>query len=311
MCNNLLYNMNKRKLWFFIKALFGISLFYYFIRYKIDLSVLSDIKMTYLFLFYSLLAVLNSLLIIVIRTIRWQYMLRKYYGKSINFWETQRIIYIGQFFSLFTPSRLGDIGRVKYIKKDFGLTRSTSSIILERTFDILVILIALIISFFAFRHKLEFLFQKFSPTIIIALIVVGIIILILGYYKLRNTNFMKVFFCFAKKIDFQSFCMIFLLSSIIWLLTFIQVYVFALSIGIHISLISVIQISGIMSFFCLLPITVASIGTTEISAFYFLPLIGIMPGAGEIILWLDNITISFIPAIIGYFFYSTYQKQKK
>ncbi|OGM01753.1 hypothetical protein A3K72_01005 [Candidatus Woesearchaeota archaeon RBG_13_36_6] len=236
-------------------------------------------------------------------------MLKKYYGHKFNFWHIQKIIYIGQFFSSFTPGRAGDLVRANYLKDEMGLPIAVSSVISERLFDIFVISLSAIWSFVVFYDELIPLLRNLS-TILLVIVFVVIVVSIILFYKLLKKEHIKEALSFIKKIRFESFVVVCFWSFVIWFFTYIQAYLLTRALGFNVSLVSVLSISGAMVIPNLLPITIASIGTTELTAFYLFSLVGVPPGLGVISLWLTNIVLTFMPAFIGYLFYLAYKKSE-
>ncbi|MHA1244235.1 MAG: lysylphosphatidylglycerol synthase transmembrane domain-containing protein, partial [Candidatus Heimdallarchaeota archaeon] len=79
-----------------------------------------------------------TVVLFVIKTIRWQVILR-IQGTKLSFWKTLRLVLIGTFGSSITPAKVGDILRAFYLTKEENTKIGTSvfTVVFDRILDLI------------------------------------------------------------------------------------------------------------------------------------------------------------------------------
>ena len=292
------YISSNKKILFLVKAALGLILFYIVIE-KFDLSIFREIKIVWSFFVITLI---NSLIITVLRGLKWGIILSHLYHQSFPIKRLFNLMLIGQFFAFFTPSRVGDLGRAKYLREDLGYKKSFASVILDKIFDIIAIGIFAAFGFFYMWEKLIDL-VKFHSTIAVPLICFFFILALFFCYIFREKlkKFYQALFDFEKKTDRKTFSNILILSILIWFLTYFQFYLAVLMVKESVPIWDVISLASVYTVILFLPISINGIGIREGISTVLFPLIGIRIEIGVIIAWVVAINNSLFPAVLGYF----------
>jgi uncharacterized protein (TIRG00374 family) len=106
--------------------------------------------------FYYIMAFLLYYLTFPIRAVRWQIMLRNvgYRDQMPKLSRLTEIVYISFFVNCILYARLGDVYRAYLLKeaKDVSFTKTLGTVVAERVFDVLVIVVLLVVAALAFWH---------------------------------------------------------------------------------------------------------------------------------------------------------------
>jgi len=259
---------------------------YYFLIGLIILAIIfsqlnfADLLKSFQKINYYLLALGISLVIpsVLIKSWRWNY-LKKSQGIKYQLLDSFLIYNVGFLLGGVTPSQVGELAKVYYLKKG-GLSygKATVSIIIDRVFDIFYFLI---FGYLGIIFVLKDLRNEINLFYFISLILLLIIIIILklGWHKML---FNKIFCYFVpenyqkklhlnfndfisdlKLLTLKNYFIAFLITVLAWLLYYLQMEIFALSLGLEIPIINLavaVTITGLVS---LLPISILGIGTRE------------------------------------------------
>jgi glycosyltransferase 2 family protein len=108
----------------------------------IDFSTIKDALVS-ISPIHFLIAMLFWILGNMIRMLRWHYFIKRIGGK-ISF-QKNVVYYFAGYSFVFTPGRLGELIRLPYIKRDYGLSLSKTSpiLLIERIYDVIGLLIIL------------------------------------------------------------------------------------------------------------------------------------------------------------------------
>ncbi len=101
-------------------------------------------------LFYLIGAVILVPVLYVIRTVRWNIFLNSV-GITLPFFQSLKILLIGNFYGLVTPGKVGELGRAYHLNEKKVLTIPT--IIMEKMTDIFTLILLSL-------HTIIFYFQK-------------------------------------------------------------------------------------------------------------------------------------------------------
>jgi len=289
--------ISNKKILFLLKMGFGLILLYAVFR-KFDFSIFSKIDITWYFLIITLA---NSLFITALRGLKWDIILSQLYQEKLTFRRIFKLMLIGQFFAFFTPSRSGDVIRVRYIKDRLGYKKSFSSVIIDKIFDIVAIGIFAIFGFLYMRDKLIDLVElHFTIAISIIIVFFALVILITHIFRENLWKFYQMLFDFGATANKRIFFDVLLLSIVIWFLTYLQFYFVVLMINESSPFLDVISLASVYTVILFLPISINGIGIREGASAVLFPLINIQLEIGIIIAWIVAINNSLFPAVLGY-----------
>jgi len=265
-------NRALRKWLFLLLHLIGLVLLWFIVKdlewYKFGDLLSSFPKWKYL----SGLAILC--MVYLLKSLRWR-LLNKCFGINTS-WRDALLFYLSAgFLSVITPGRLGEFAKIYFLQKkyDLDLFAATSSVLLDRIWDVLVLSLAAGIS--------VVLFVAVPSANLLLIVAIGLVFLISVILVLKPSLFFlpilylvrrfvslheKTEYVYElwKKSRYSSFSSSFLISAIsLLLLAFIPV-LFSLGTTSQIPFISgigAISVSNILSF---LPVTFAGFGTREL-----------------------------------------------
>jgi uncharacterized protein (TIRG00374 family) len=267
-------NILKNK-WFF--RLIGIAIFI-FILYKINLRETFSFFLN-LNLSYLIPAILIMVFASAIKPYRWQYILKT---MNINypFWQVFKLYFIGLFMGIVTPGRLGELGKIIYLKKDnHSLEKSLTSVIIDRLADIFYLIVSGFIGLFFFFYFFKNLIIAGIGVIIIGIILFIIIIKIkevraflkrLIFFFIPTKHKQRIGKSFSEFIEniklykFKDYFEIFILTILSWVVSYVAAYFLAKSIGMtNVSFLYLTVSITIVSLVTLLPISISGLGTRE------------------------------------------------
>ncbi len=298
----------------------GIILFAY-ILYKTGMQKIIE-SFAGISFFYLLIAFLFLLPVLLLQTYKWFVIMQKQKIR-ISFFEAARMQLISVFYGFVTPARLGSFIKIAYLQeKTHNLGRSASSVVIDRMFDLLTVLIL------AGLGSL-LVIETFSKPVWIAFFMLGIAIFSLFFLigKRTGRTFLKIiyekmlpknlkargrksFHSFYDSIPSYRFMLFPLLLNVIsWLTVYSQIFFIAKALGISVSYHILILILPISTLVSLLPITIAGLGTREASLITLLGLFNI-PAAKIVTMSLSSMIIANVPAAIAGFVLSIKNKGK-
>ena len=187
----------------------------------------------------------------------------------------------GLYIGILTPGRLGEMTKVLYLKKDgYSTGKSLVSAVLDRLSDFVFLLV------FVFVGSL-FLVTVFQKQILI--LILGIMISVFLLILLLKTGLIKwvlnkIFRIFIPKkyqkswkINFQDFIndlrvyklkhyiIIFLITIFSWLFYYLQMYILAKGLNIHIPLLYLAISVTVAGLITLIPVSISGIGTRDVA----------------------------------------------
>ena len=252
-------------------------------------------------LFYLIAALILVPVLYGIRTVRWNIFLHSV-GITIPFFQSLKVILIGNFYGLVTPGKVGELGRAYHLNERKVLTIPT--IIMEKMIDICTLIILSLLT-------IIFYFQK-SPLMQGGIFLCGIT-MILGIFLLTNKKaifFIAKFFNINQENSEQFFenfrgmllnypiiGYAFLISLVYYMVAYLLGYCVILSAGFN----SIVLITlPIIVLIGNIPITISGLGLREsIGSLAFIYL-GDTAANGFVFAFLLFILITVIPGIFGY-----------
>ena len=294
-------NKTLKSLLSWLIKLLGITLFIYLLK-NVDWKVCKD-EMSKISIFSLVIALLMIQIGYLIKSKRWQIILG-HYEVTIPVWKLFKIFSIGTFLGLVTPGKIGDFGRLFYIKKYIDIKKGLSSLFIDRIFDLISLGIFGFVSIIYFENNfkiinkisLQFGYEK-------QYFLIGVIISTLALYVILRKKIISIiqtimegfkgFISFIKQLIITVFSMILIYGAFV-------VVCYGMNIQIHyLGLFFGLILIGLLS---LIPITVLGLGVREVSMVYIFDLYGLgfeKAIALSLIILIMQI-ISTIPGIIWF-----------
>ncbi|MBI2043061.1 flippase-like domain-containing protein [Candidatus Pacearchaeota archaeon] len=266
--------------------LIGIGIFV-FLLFKLNISKIfneilnADVRFLVVALFLVFVAFFTT-------TLKWFIIARK---QKINvpFYDAFKINMISGFYGFITPSRIGSIIRVEYLKKfsknRFG--KGISNYVLEKILDLGSLFFMVLISSFVLKDVLSITYFHYA---LAGFLIILTMILIFRDEK-RSKDILRFFYLkfLPKKIkemakdgfysfyedmpEKKYFALFFIFNILNWIILYSIFFFIALSVGIKVSFIYFLLFMPIATFVGQIPITINGLGTREavlISLFGFL-----------------------------------------
>ena len=257
---------------------------------KIDLRKTVDILL-HLNIYYLIAAMATMLPYFLIISYRWN-MIMKTQGIEYSFKDTLTMYAIGFSAGVITPGKFGEFIKVFYLKNDgYPLGKSFLVTLLDRLFDLFVLIFVAYFSLFVFIN----IFEKQIFISSLLLVLIAALIVILRYKKAVAKNLLeRVYQILIPKrfkrngianfhdfyTDFQlpnypQLVSITSLSIVVAIISFINAYLLALSLGINISFLNLVACFSIATLVALIPISIYGIGVRDISLITLFSYIGL------------------------------------
>jgi len=246
-----------------------------------------------------LLSPLFVLLIILLRGVRWRYLMRAV-GIEYSLWRSMTVWTIGFFAASVTPAKAGDALRALYVQEDTGRTFGEAflTVFIDRLWDLLLVLFLGVVSVLLFsRYYIEL------PSIwiiVIATAGIAMCIYLATNRKLMRRMLKPVFGMLVPKkykemfsLNFHTFydsldvcirkpgvmAVAFLLTVVVWALVFALAWYITVVFGIDIDPRYMFLIMPIVTLVELLPISISGLGTRDATVIYFFSVIGVSSAA--------------------------------
>jgi len=278
--------MNIKK---YVKFL-GIIIFM-FILWKIDLGemirVLSQIK---IFFFVCALALVFPLMFI--KSFRWNVLLKSQ-GIPYRLSDTYKVYMSSLYFGFITPGRLGEFIKAFYVRqdKDVSVSRGMSSVLVDRIFDMYVLLLVGTFGLWKFN-----VLGKLSFTYVLLLVLIALIpffllnkrfmrkpvnllyrIALIKKHEDRIKNSFNDFYDGVNELANPKLILGFLLTCFSYLLFFFQCYLLLNSLDISINFLNITLIMGVSNLISLMPLSISGLGTRDAVLIFFFSFLGFDP----------------------------------
>lgn len=229
--------------------------------------------------FYLAAALLLFIPLLVIKAIRWQLLMK---AQNINYsLKDSTIMYAAALYiGAITPGRIGDFIKVFYLKGDghpFG--KSFASVLLDRLFDLVSLLLL------GYAGMLLFITLFEGAIISLSCIFVGTVLLIIFFIYKRGfgmgileyisshfiperyrenakTSFSDLYNG-IKTLNANQFVLATFMTFFAWIIYFVMMYLFALSLSINIPFLYLATCVSISAVITLIPISISGIGTRD------------------------------------------------
>lgn len=260
-----------------------------------------------------------SLLIIVLRAIRWKSVLASYFSHEIPFRDALPILFIGQLFGFATPSRAGDFIRASYLRKSIGLKKGVLSVALETLMDLTVMAVLSLFAVLVFQEKIVSSFEGILPSW--ALPLAGGIALLAaaagaavwlglplpGKADSYASRLKQALRTLLKSLSPAALLYQLGLTAVKWTLAALVTYLCAMSLGLRVPFIPFMLMVTLQSILLLLPVTVFGLGVREWTSYVLYPTIGIPADLAIPVAWLAILFVAIVPALIGAVAYFAYR----
>ncbi|MCX6175434.1 MAG: lysylphosphatidylglycerol synthase transmembrane domain-containing protein [Ignavibacteriales bacterium] len=310
--------MEKKKYikWF---QIFGIILFIIILT-RLDFGRIENQLIHFKWVWLSVYA-LSLILMLLFKVLRWGTALSRQ-GINYSISKVFAINAITSFWGIVTPGRLGEFGKVLFLQKDnYSFAKSSVSIIIDRLYDITILLFLGIFSLVYFFSLLD---PNIGIFVTIFILIIGCLILIYFLKKdLRDLLKKAVKFFLSKekynklakewnifKSDFgtvfsSTIVPMFLYSILAYLCYYVQIYVVALGFGVNISFIYLGLCSSLAALISLIPISIGGLGTREVVFLFLLSKVSISSETAVLISFIDGgvfaVIITGLLALISHF----------
>jgi len=305
--------------------LLGLVLFIYLL-WKIDAyKALESIK-NFSLIWFVLYAVCY-LIMVLTKSYRWKTLL---HDQNINysFKKVLKINITSNFWGAITPGRLGEFIKLDFLVKDnVPIVKGILNIIIDRTFDVIMLFFFSFISFIYFG-KIFYVETKGLILIFITLLIILSVavflrkgfknfvkiflkqLLPINRYKLVNDNW-KLFIKEFKEIHYKTFIKMIFQSLLIYFLFFLMTFIVAIGFKVRISFIYLSLCVSISSLISLLPISVGGVGTREALFILLLGKISISKETALLIAFFDSTILGNFMAVIFILILKIFLQYKK
>ena len=277
---------NKKVYSYLLKSL-GVILFLIIIS-KINFSKLLKILYNYEIVFPLVITILFLIFSYYLKALRWKIICLGYSIKISNS-KSFVLFLIGTFLGFTTPGRVGELFRANYISENRNsFQNSLVTVISDRAFDLLSLLILAIFSSIFLESKYHFLKDFFVlkenmtfQIIIFSVLMASIIALLLvnkknSFLKKIKHKIIGLLTNFkAIKVSFNQLMLMLIYTLLSLIIGYGLFYYLAISIGVKIDFLEILSISILVSFIQLIPVSILGIGTRDITLIYFFHLQGL------------------------------------
>lgn len=240
---------------------------FYLIFTKIDFYSVVDV-LSHASVFYLLIALLLLAIGVLIITKRWQTILETM-GYNFQYKECFNLIMAAFPLTSITPSKSGDVIKAYYLKDKIPASKTVGSIITERMFDVLtLVLFSLIGMTFCKKYELAFI------ALIILICIIAIFLLMRAGFNFRlpiksswNEKIQNMILStkLLTKDNKKAFFFILSYSILIWFISIVQTIMFFYALGINVPLLFTIANIPIAIFIGLAPVTLGGMGTRDVA----------------------------------------------
>ena len=230
-----------------------------------------------------------------VKALRWHFLMSIAGGRP-TFQSSWRVYNLGIFLGNLTPGKLGEFGRIAYLKKDGVHPGSAAALVLlDRLFDVALIGILGIGSVYV-------LFGTEWTLISIAAALFGMILFLAFWKGTKKIRSNHAWLNFLNLLEHpKTLCVVTALTLVSWILYFAWALFLARSIGIQVAitpLLSAIIMTGVLS---LLPIAPAGLGTRDAALVTLLAPYGIAPAQAVTLSLLMFVSIILSSTLGGWY----------
>ncbi len=267
-----------------------------------------DLRQTWTYLWHArlsevALAVLFFIPFLATKAWRWQVILRDL-NVSLPFDEALRLYALGLGAGMVTPGQVGDAVKVAYFH-DRGLGRPLLSVLLDRLWDVLVLILLAGSGAFLFWQPFEGEWLALAVVALGSLALLGVTAspraqqwLLALWIRMRGADGNRTGFE-PVRLSFNQITRQFALTLLATAIVYFRLYLLAVALDVHLDVIPFVAMMSLASVVALLPVSISGVGTRDATLLLIAPLVGIVPeqalGISALILFL-----SIINGLVGY-----------
>lgn len=239
---------------------------------------------------WCLLGLLFYSVAIVLRSLRWQWLLTPI--RCLSYKQVLKSLIVGYSVNNILPARLGELFRADYVKRHYHLNRSAvlGSIALERLVDGIIVICALLVGIMSVRTK-ALNESIIIPLLITAAVLFGLLTLLFIMFSGRQQfnllkkspliqNKIREFAKALRVIRSRSMISVILLSVIIWSMEAISIQCILHFAGITLTLGQLLVTIGVVSLATLLPSPPGYLGVLQYAYILVVGIFGFDSSAG-------------------------------
>lgn len=277
------------------------------INYGLIKTTIDKIELKYIFI-----SLILFVPFIIIKTYRWIIILNSLNIKNIKFINCFNLYLIGLYLGNLTPGRLGELVRAIYIKNnEISLTKAVTSVIIDRAYDLVSLIIIGYIGLFFFSH----LFENYIMIISLLILITIVSVLIFVFFK-RKIMLLVYNFLIPEKIKrkskeiyieiistiklttTQDLIYQIVLTFFSWVIYFLFIFFIAKSINLNIGFFYISISIAIATLVTLIPISFNGLGTRDATLLLLYSQLGVSKET-TIIFSLMIFIVPFINSIPG------------
>jgi glycosyltransferase 2 family protein len=293
--------------------LFGVALFIYLLVKLNVTKVFGEIEN--LKLNYLLIAIIFVFIFFTTQTLKWFVIARK---QKINvpFLSAFKINLISNFYGFITPSKIGSVMRMEYLKKYGGDTgKGLSNFAIDKVLDLTSLFVLVVLFGFAFAK--EKIISYANLYIILSVFLIIFFSFLFFYKKERGKSALRFFYrkfvpenlkekgkalfesFYRDNPDYRFLSLVFLINLINWIFNYAILYFVSLSLGINIGFAPFLVILPVSTLVAQIPITIDGLGTRELTMINLFGLFGVEAVKVLSASILSIIIVNIIPGIFA------------
>ncbi len=258
---------------------------------------------------FLVISVMFGILVFLIKIFRWQKILT--YKKNIPFKNLLEVLSISQFTSAVIPFRAGDMFQIFYLstKENISKTVVLSSVMLYQLIDIFfIVVIFIFVSFYIIIPKTimekiwVFLFLIFLIIILWIVFHRKIISFICNKSSYVSNKVILINEAIKNFFSLKLFFKIIFITIIMWLCSYLQVYLFLKGFGIELSIIGILSFIVVPSFVTAIPSTPGFWGIWDFVALNVLSIFDVRKDLGLSVVLSMHFLATCVTVLFGGFF---------
>ena len=290
----------------------GVGLFVYLLIFRVGITKIFQ-EIEHVNLYYVAVVFVLVFIFFVTQTAKWWIIARKQ-KINVSFKEAFKINLVSNFYGFITPSKLGSIIRVDYLKGKGDTGRGLSNFVIDKVLDLSSLFILAISFGFIFYQKiisstyLFFIIGLFLLMITIAFIfykkdatkpLLRFVhrVLIPSKMKEKSRELFDSFYKDMPPLGFLFF--VFIINLVNWIIDYTSMYFMALALGIDIGFVPFLAILPISTLVAQIPITINGFGTREITMISLFGLFGVPEVKVLSMSILNILATNVIPSLIA------------
>lgn len=282
-----------KKLLFYLRVI-GIVILIYILstlQYKKLFHILLSVDLKYITIY-----ICAFVMFAYFRALRFKLILN-HYGAYPPILDVYGSTLESQYLALVTPSNIGETVKILFLNEKANVPKrvGTISYIYDRFQDLYFMVILGAISFiFVLKLPLNIYFIIFSVVIIV-------LFLSRNYLLTKIANKFKIEH--FKRLDLKTDMILFFVNIVIYIFYFLQYYLLALALHIHISFLYLSAVSTIGTLAAIIPISISGMGVREGIFIYYLQKIHVSKESAFLLSFLDGMAFSILLTLLQHILY--------